>query len=77
MITFLKEIVPNEAQNAQKTLERFDEADYIKKLKSRMRMGRRVTLLRGPDPAAVANEWRDVAGRYQSVFEREESCVYC
>jgi hypothetical protein len=70
VIIFLKEIVPNEAQNAQKILERFDEALYIKGLESRMRAGQRVTL-HGPDPAAVAKEWRDVAEKYQSAFERK------
>ena len=76
VIIFLKEIVPNEAQNAQKILERFDEALYIKGLESRMRAGQRVTL-HGPDPAAVAKEWRDVAEKYQSSFERKRLCVYC
>ncbi|KAI0261191.1 hypothetical protein BGY98DRAFT_1104501 [Russula aff. rugulosa BPL654] len=59
-ILFLKEIVPNEAQNAQKKLERFDEALDIIGLERKMSTGRRVTLY-GSDPATVAEEWRDVA----------------
>ncbi|KAF8497558.1 hypothetical protein F5888DRAFT_297648 [Russula emetica] len=71
VILFLKRIVPREAQTAQKKLERFDEALYIMGLESRMRAGRRVTLY-GPDPAAVAKEWRDVAKQYQSVLPDDE-----
>ena len=67
VILFFKEIIPNEARNTQKKLERFDEALYIKGLESRMKAGVRVTLY-GPDPAAVAEEWRGVAEKYQSAF---------
>jgi hypothetical protein len=67
VVLFLKEIVPKEAQTAQKRLERFDEALLVMGLEARMRTGRRVAL-RGPDPATVVKEWSDVAKRYQSVL---------
>jgi hypothetical protein len=70
-ILFLKEIVPNEAQNAQKKLEQFDEALDIIGLERKMSTGRRVTLY-GSDPATVAEEWRDVAKQYQSALERRK-----
>jgi hypothetical protein len=76
VILFLREIVPNEAQNTQKKLERFDEALYIKELEYCMIAGQRVTL-HGPDSAAVAEEWRDLAKQYQSAAEQKKSCVYC
>ena len=66
MILFLKKIVPREAQAAQKKLGRFDEALNIMGLESQMRAGRRLTLF-GRDTIAVAEEWRDVAKRYQSA----------
>jgi hypothetical protein len=72
VILFLRQIVPNEAEITQKKLERFDEALYMKQLESYMRAGRRVTL-QGPDPAAVAKEWRDVAKRYKSALEQNKS----
>jgi hypothetical protein len=67
VILFLKMIVPREARTAQDKLERFDEALDIMELERHMREGRRVTLY-GPDPAAVAKEWRNVANQYQSVL---------
>jgi len=66
VILFLKEIVPREARLAQDKLGRFDDALDIMGLESRMREGR-VTLY-GPDPAAVAKEWRDLAKQYQSML---------
>jgi len=63
IIIFLKEIVPREAQNAQKKLGRFDEALYIMGLEDHMKEGRRVTL--SGRLAAVAKEWRDVAEAYE------------
>ena len=71
VILFLKEIVPNEAQNAQKKLERFDEALDTIGLERKMSTGRRVTPY-GSDPATVAEEWRDVAKQYQSALERRK-----
>ena len=71
VILFLKEIVPREAQIAQNKLERFDEVLNIMGLDSSMRAGRRVTLY-GPDPSAVAKEWRDVAKQYQLVLPDDE-----
>jgi hypothetical protein len=76
VILFLKEIVPNEARNAQKKLERFDEALDIIGLESKMSTGQRVTLY-GSDPAAIAEEWRDVARQYQSALGQRKLCVYC
>jgi hypothetical protein len=60
-----------EAQTAHEKLEHFDEALHIMGLESCMRAGRRLTLY-GPDPAAVAKEWRDVAKQYQSVLPDDE-----
>lgn len=71
VILFLKKIVPREAQNAQNKLERFDEALDIMGLERHMREGRRVTLY-GPGPAAVAEKWRDVAKKYQSMLPDDE-----
>jgi hypothetical protein len=71
VILLLKEIVPMEAQTAQGKLERFDEALYVMGLESRMRAGRRLTLY-GSDPAAVAEEWRNLAKQYQSVLPDDE-----
>jgi hypothetical protein len=71
VLLFLKEIVPGEAQNAQKRLERFDEALYIMGLEAHMKTGRRV-VLQGPDPAAVAEKWRDIAKQYQSVLPDDD-----
>ena len=48
----------------------------MKELESYMRAGRRVTL-HGSDPAAVVEEWRDVAKQYKTVLEQNKSCVYC
>ena len=75
LILFLRKIVPRQAQNAQKKLGRFDEALHILELESRMGAGRRVTLY-GPDPAAVAEEWRDVAKQYQSVLPDDEDPAF-
>jgi hypothetical protein len=75
VILFLREIVPMEAQTAYEKLERFDEALYIMGLESQMRAGRRVTLF-GPDPAAVAEEWRDIAKQYQSVLPDDEDPAF-
>ena len=44
-------------------------------LESRMRSGRRVTLF-GPDPAAVAEEWRNLSKQYQSVLPDDEGPVF-
>jgi hypothetical protein len=81
VILFLKEIVPRELQLVHEKLERFDEALYVMGLESLMRGGRPV-ILYGPDPAAVAEEWRDLAKKYQSVLPDDEDlasdqCVHC
>ncbi|KAI0273904.1 hypothetical protein BGY98DRAFT_936260 [Russula aff. rugulosa BPL654] len=70
VILFLKKIVPREAQNAQEKLKEFNEALYIMGLERRMRAGGRVTLY--GDPAAVAEEWRDLAKQYQSMLPDDE-----
>ena len=44
VILFVKEIVPNGAQNTQKKLERFEDALDIIGLERKMSAGRRVTL---------------------------------
>ena len=71
VITFLKDVVSNEAKNAQKKLEQSDKALEIME---RMRAGQWLTLS-GSDAAAGAG-WRYVAEQYQSAIEQNESCVY-
>jgi hypothetical protein len=60
VILFLKDVVPNEAENAQRKLKRLDRALEIME---RMKAGQRLDL-NDSDPAAVAKEWRDVAEQY-------------
>jgi len=67
VLQFLKETVPKEAQKAQKSLARFDDALFVMGIEARMKTGRRV-VLRGPDMVAVAQEWRKVAKQYQSML---------
>jgi hypothetical protein len=73
VLRFLKDIVPKEAQTAQKSLARFDEALFVMGLEERMKTGRRVAL-RGSDPdlSAVAEEWRKIAKQYQSMLPDDE-----
>ena len=73
VLLFLKDIVPKEAQTAQKSLARFDEALFVMGLEARMKTGRRVAL-RGPNPnlSAVAEEWRKIAKQYQSMLPDDE-----
>jgi hypothetical protein len=73
VILFLKDIVPKEAQTAQKSLARFDEALFVMGLEALMKTGRRVAL-RGPNPSlsAVAQEWRKIAKQYQSMVPDDE-----
>lgn len=75
MLLFLKEIVPKEAQTAQKRLERFDKALLIMGLEAHMKTGRRVAL-RGQNPAAVAREWYDAVRQYKSVLPEDEGPDY-
>ena len=44
-------------------------------LESHMRAGGRVTLY-GPDLAAVAEEWRDLAKQYQSMLPDDEDPAF-
>ena len=67
LILYFKKIVPREAKNAKKKLERFDVALDTMGLERHMKEGRRVILF-GPDPAAVAKKWRDIAEKYQSML---------
>jgi hypothetical protein len=71
VLQFLKETVPKEAQKAQKSLARFDEALFVMGIEARMKTGRRV-VLRGPDKVAVAQEWRKVAKQYQSMLPDDD-----
>jgi hypothetical protein len=73
VLLFLKDIVPKEAQTAQKSLGRFDEALFVMGLEARMKTGRRVAL-RGPKPnlSAVAEEWRKIAKQCQSMLPDDE-----
>jgi hypothetical protein len=71
VLQFLKETVPKEAHTAQKRLARFDEALVVMGLEARMKTGRRVAL-RGPDSAAIAQEWTNVAKQYQSMLPDDD-----
>ena len=64
VILFLKDVVPNEAENAQRKLKRLDKA---LEMLERMKAGQRIPL-GDSDPSAVAKEWRDVAKQYQSAI---------
>ena len=75
MHLFLKETIPREAQNAQHTLARFDEALIIMGLEERMiKTGRRVALS-GPDSATIAEEWMKIAKEYRSLLPVDEDLV--
>jgi hypothetical protein len=76
MLLFLKKEVPGGAQKAQNRLEQFDEALFVMGLEARTKAGRRVTFS-GPNLVAVAEEWRNVAKKYQQVLEDrpKKSCV--
>jgi hypothetical protein len=76
MLLFFKEKVPREARQAQIKLEGFDEACAVMRLEAYMKAGRRVTFS-GPDPVAVAKEWRNIAKQYQLLLKDrpEISCV--
>ncbi|KAN0139262.1 hypothetical protein V8E53_002763 [Lactarius tabidus] len=73
VIRFLKDVVPKEAQTAQKSLARFDEALFVMGLEVQMKTGRRVAL-RGPNSnlSEVAEEWRKIAKQYQSMVPDDE-----
>jgi hypothetical protein len=71
VLLFLKDVVPKEAQKAQKSLARFDEALLVMGLEARMKTGRRVAL-RGPNLTAIAQEWRKIAKQYQSMLPDDE-----
>ena len=72
VLLFLKETVPREAQNAQRALERFDEALPIMGLEERMiKTGRRVALS-GLDSATIVEEWIKVAKHYRSMLPVED-----
>ena len=45
------------------------------RLERHMREGRRVTIY-GPNPAAIAKEWRNVAEQYQSVLPDDEDPAF-
>jgi hypothetical protein len=66
VILFLKDVVPNEAGNAQKKLKRLDSTLEIME---RMKAGQRMAL-NDSDPAAVSQEWHDVSEQYQSAFDQ-------
>jgi hypothetical protein len=89
VLPFLKEIVPKEAQIAQKRLDMFDGALVVMGLEDRMKMCRGASQ-HGRDPASIAKEWLDVGKQYQSVLPddkdpvrllsdrpAEQSCVFC
>lgn len=67
VLRFLKETVPNEAHQAKRALARFDAALVRMGIEEHMRSSRFLSFSR-PDAAAIAQEWRVVAQRYQSVL---------
>jgi len=67
VLLFLKKTIPKEAREAQRTLAQFDEALAFMELEEHLTTSRLLALSR-PDSAAIAQEWRDVARRYQSVL---------
>jgi len=67
VLLFLKNTVPKEARAAQESLARFDAALLLMTLEENMTRGRLLAFSR-PDSAAIAQEWRDVANRYQSAL---------
>jgi hypothetical protein len=71
VIQFLEKIVPNEVQNAQTKIKKLNS--HLEKME-RMNLDRQVTLC-GPNPAAVAQEWRNVAAQFQKALEQEKSYV--
>jgi len=70
VLLFLKKTIPKEAREAQRTLSEFDAALVLMGLEERMTTSRRLALSR-PDSAAIAQEWRDVARRYQSMMPND------
>ena len=67
MLLFLKKTIPKEAREAQRTLSEFDAALVCMGLEEHMTTSRLLALSH-PDSADIAQEWRDVARRYQSVL---------
>jgi len=67
VLLFLKKTIPKEARGAQQTLAEFDAALVFMGLEEHMTTSRLLAFSR-PDSAAIAQEWRDVAKRYQSVL---------
>ena len=74
MLLFLKNTVPKEAQEAQQILARFDAALVHMGLEEHITTGRLLAFSR-PDSAAIAQEWRDVAKRYQFTLPDDEDEV--
>jgi len=67
VLLFFKKTVPKEAREAQQTLGQFNAALVFMGIEKHMMTGRLLAFSR-PDSAAIAQEWRDVANRYQSVL---------
>jgi len=67
VLLFLKKTVPEEARDAQQKLAQFDAALVFMGLEEHMTTSR-LLAFSCPDSAAIAQEWRDVAKRYQSVL---------
>jgi len=67
VLLFLKKTIPKEAREAQRTLSEFDAALVLMQVEEHMKTSRLLALSH-PDSAAIAQEWRDVARRYQSVL---------
>ena len=68
VILLLKEIVPNEARNAQQKLK---DSDITLKTMEHMKAGQEGSL-RGLDAVAVAKGWRDVAKKYKLALEQKK-----
>ena len=67
VLLFLKKTVPDEAQEAKRTLARFDAGLVFMGMEEHMTTGRHLASFR-LDSADIVQEWRYAAIRYQSTL---------
>jgi len=67
VLLFLKKTVPEEAREAREILAQFDKAFVVRGLEEYMERVRTTTLPRS-DLVIIAQEWSNVAGRYESTL---------
>jgi hypothetical protein len=67
VLLFLKKTVSEEAREAREILAQFDKAFVVRGLEEYMERVRTTTLPRS-DLAIIAQEWSNVAGRYESTL---------